>query len=109
MTPVPVDDRGTIVSYTVVHVPVAGARTPPPFAWAWIQLDGADVPFAHLLGDMSVDDIVVGQRIQAVWVADAELAPTWEGIRQFAPAAPCRGHGEARRVRRVAGSSDRSR
>ena len=88
MTPVPVDDRGTIVSYTVVHVPVAGARTPPPFAWAWIQLDGADVPFAHLLGDMSVDDIVVGQRIQAVWVADDELAPTWESIRHFAPAAP---------------------
>jgi len=85
MTPVPVDGRGTIVSYTVVHVPVAGALTDPPFAWAWIQLDGADVPFAHLLGDISVEDIRVGQRIQAVWVTDDELAPTWESIRHFAP------------------------
>jgi uncharacterized protein len=85
MAPVPVDDRGTIVSYTVVHVPVAGAHTDPPFAWAWIRLDGADVPFAHLLGDVSVADIRVGQRIQAVWVTDDELAPTWESIRHFAP------------------------
>jgi uncharacterized OB-fold protein len=88
MTPVPLSDRGTIVSYTVVHVPVAGARTDPPFAWAWIQLDGADVPFAHLLGDAPVGNIRVGQRIQAVWVADDDLAPTWESIRHFAPVPP---------------------
>lgn len=88
MTPTPVDDRGTIVSYTVVHVPVAGALTEPPFAWAWVRLDGADVPFAHLLGDVPVEDVAVGQRVRAVWVADEELAPTWESIRHFAPAAP---------------------
>ena len=88
MTPVPVSDCGTIVSYTVVHVPVAGARTDPPFAWAWIQLDGADVPFAHLLGDVPVENIRVGQRIQAVWASDDDLAPTWESIRHFAPVPP---------------------
>jgi uncharacterized OB-fold protein len=88
MTPVPVSDRGTVVSYTVVHAPVAGAITDPPFAWAWIQLDGADVPFAHLLGDISLEGISVGLRIQAVWVSDDQLAPTWESIRHFAPVAP---------------------
>ena len=87
MMPVPVSDHGTIVSYTVVHVPVAGALTDPPFAWAWIRLDGADVPFAHLLGDIPLEDICVGQRIQALWVPDDELAPTWESIRHFAPVA----------------------
>lgn len=88
MTPVPVDDRGTIVSYTVVHVPVAGALTEPPFAWAWIRLDGADVSFPHLLGGVSVEDIFVGQAVEAVWVADDELAPSWESIRHFAPMPP---------------------
>jgi uncharacterized protein len=87
MAPVPVDDSGTIVSYTVVHVPVAGAHADLPFAWAWIRLDGADVPFAHLLGDVPVADIRVGQRIQAVWVTTDELAPTRESIRHFAPVA----------------------
>jgi uncharacterized protein len=103
MTPVPVGDRGTIVSFTVVSsssilrpasvpslraddsIPVADAGPEPPFAWAWIQLDGADVPFAHLLGGMPVADVRVGQRVQAVWVAADRLAPTWESIGHFAP------------------------
>jgi uncharacterized OB-fold protein len=77
------EDRGTIVSYTVVHIPFHGITTELPFAWAWIQLDGADVPFAHLLGGVSLDDLEVGQRVEAVWVPDAELGPTWESIGYF--------------------------
>jgi uncharacterized OB-fold protein len=78
-----VEDRGTIVSYTVVHIPFHGMTTELPFAWAWIRLNGADVPFAHLLGDVSLDALEVGQTVQAVWVPDAELGPTWESIRHF--------------------------
>jgi uncharacterized OB-fold protein len=78
-----VEDRGTIVSYTVVHVPFHGMTTELPFAWAWIRLHGADVPFAHLLGDVSLDELEVGQQVAAVWVTDAELGPTWESIRHF--------------------------
>jgi uncharacterized protein len=88
LTSVRVGDRGTIVSYTVVHLPAAGASTEPPFAWAWIRLDGADVPFAHLLGGMPVADVRVGQRVHAVWVAGDRLAPTWESISHFAPVPP---------------------
>jgi uncharacterized protein len=87
MTPVPVGDRGTIVSYTVVHVPVAGSPD-PPFAWAWIRLDGADVTFPHLLGGVPVEDIAVGQAVRAVWAADDQLAPSWESILHFAPVSP---------------------
>jgi uncharacterized OB-fold protein len=83
LTPERIEDRGAIVSYTVVHIPFHGMTTELPFAWAWIQLDGADVPFAHLLGDVSLDDLEVGQRVEAVWVGDAELGPTWESIRYF--------------------------
>jgi uncharacterized OB-fold protein len=83
LTPERMGDRGVIVSYTVVHIPFHGMTTDLPFAWAWIQLDGADVPFAHLLGDVSLDDLKVGQRVEAVWVPDGELGPTWESIRHF--------------------------
>jgi uncharacterized OB-fold protein len=83
LTPEWLDDHGTIISYTIVHIPFHGMTTELPFAWAWIQLNGADVPFAHLLGDVTLDDLEVGQRVEAVWVPDEELGPTWESIRHF--------------------------
>ena len=85
MAPAPVADRGVVVSYAVARVPPYGSAVQVPFAWAWIRLDGADVPFPHLLGDLPLDEIRVGLRVRAVWVAAAELAPTWASIRHFGP------------------------
>jgi uncharacterized OB-fold protein len=48
-------------------------------------LDGASVPFAHLLGEVSPDEVEVGMRVQASWLTDEELGPTWESIRYFRP------------------------
>lgn len=85
LEPVGLGDRGTVDSCTVVHLPVAGSPLDPPIVIAWIRLDGADVPFAHLLGEIAPDDVAVGQRVEAMWVPDADLAPTWESIRYFRP------------------------
>ncbi len=79
-------DRGSVASYTVVHLPFPGLTMDLPFVSAWIRLDGADVTFAHLLGEVRPEDVAVGQRVEAVWVEDHELAPTWESIRYFRPA-----------------------
>jgi uncharacterized protein len=78
-------DRGTITSYTVVHLPFHGMTIDLPFVCAFIRLDGADVPFAHLLGEVAPHEVRVGQRVEAVWVPDEELVPTWESIRHFRP------------------------
>ncbi len=83
MDPVDLDDRGTITSYTVVHVPFHDMTIDLPFVCAWIRLDGADVSFAHLLGETSTEQVAVGRRVQAVWAADGDLSPTWESIRYF--------------------------
>jgi uncharacterized OB-fold protein len=101
MEPVALPDRGSVTAYTVVHIPFPGLTMELPFVCAWIRLDGADVPFAHLLGEVGPEDVRVGQRVEAVWVADADLAPTWESVRYFRPAgadeagpseeSPCRG------------------
>lgn len=85
MAAVALDGVGTIVSYTIVHLPPPGMEAEVPFAWAWIRLDGADVPFAHLVGDVAPHDVRVGQRVEAVWEPDDRLAPTWESIRHFRP------------------------
>ena len=85
MAPVDVPDHGVVMSYAVVRVPPYGTAAQVPFAWAWIRLDGADVPFPHLLGDVAMDEIRVGMRVRAVWVPASELAPTWASIRHFGP------------------------
>ena len=85
MAPAPVADRGVVVSYAVARVPPYGSAVQVPFAWAWIRLDGSDVPFPHLLGDLPLDEIRVGLRVRAVWVPPAELAPTWASILHFGP------------------------
>jgi len=88
MAAVTVADTGTVVSFTVVHVPVAGIDFDVPFAWARILLDGADVPIPHVVGDVDLDRVFVGQRVEAVWAPEAERAPSWEAIRHFSPAVP---------------------
>jgi len=88
MTTVTVADTGTIVSFTVVHVPVAGFDVDVPFAWARILLDGADVPIPHVMGDVDLDRVFVGQRVGAVWSPEAERPLSWEAIRHVAPAIP---------------------
>jgi uncharacterized OB-fold protein len=85
MTPVELGDRGIIVSYTEVHLPFPGLTLELPFRSAWIRLHGADVPFAHLLGEVGPEGVAVGEEVEAVWAPDAELAPTWESITYFRP------------------------
>jgi hypothetical protein len=85
MTTTGVADRGVVESYAVVRVPPYGSAVQVPFAWAWIRLDGADVPFPHLLGGVPVDGIRVGMRVRAVWAPASELGPTWASIRHFGP------------------------
>jgi uncharacterized protein len=89
-------DRGSVASYTVVHLPFPGLTMDLPFVCAWIRLDGADVAFAHLLGEVRPEDVTVGQRVEAVWVADHELAPTWESVRYFRPTVVGTGPGAER-------------
>lgn len=82
---VEVADKGTVVSFTVVRVPSQNIDVPLPYAAASILLDGADIPFQALLRDCEVEDVRMGMRVQAVWVPDAELAPTFQNIRHFVP------------------------
>jgi uncharacterized OB-fold protein len=85
MIEVELGHRGVVSAYTVVHVPGDGVGDGSPFVTAWIRLDGADVPFPHLLAEVDADSLEIGQVVEAVWVSDSELAPTWESIDHFRP------------------------
>ena len=82
---VEVAHRGIVTTFCIVNIPFPGMVVKPPFAAASVLLDGADIAIFHLLQDVLVEDVRMGLRVEAVWVPDAELAPTMESIAYFRP------------------------
>jgi uncharacterized OB-fold protein len=78
-------DRGTITTYCVVNVPFLGQRIPPPYVSAYVLLDGADIPFLHLLLGIAPEDVRMGMRVKAVWKPREEWGPTMQNIDHFKP------------------------
>lgn len=60
-------DTGVVVSHTVVRTSLEGQPAEPPYAYASIMLDGADVEISHLLGEVEVSEVGRGMRVKAVW------------------------------------------
>lgn len=69
---VPVADVGTLVAWTVVHLPLLDGRTgenrPSPYAMGLILLDGADTTLNHYVD--STTRLKIGARVRAVWRDD---------------------------------------
>jgi len=86
---VEVSDEGKLLTFTVVYLPFVGQPTEPPYVYAFITLDGADVQFPHILGEVELEDIKVGMRVKAVW--EENRKGTLHDIRYFRPV---RGAGE---------------
>ena len=77
--------RGTVTSFCIVRVPYPGQQIKPPYVSASILLDGADIPFYHLIQEMQAEDVRMGLRVEAVWREPEERGPTAESIRYFRP------------------------
>lgn len=77
--------KGTVVSFCVVNLEFYGSVMEIPYVCANIQLDGADLPLMGLIQEAPAESVHIGMRVEAVWVDDADLAPTLESIRYFRP------------------------
>jgi uncharacterized OB-fold protein len=64
---VELEGPGTLRNYTVIRYALPIHPVKPPFAYGIIQLDGADTALTHLLGDVDVDAITMGMRLQPVF------------------------------------------
>lgn len=64
---VELDGKGTLLTYTVVHYASPVQVLKPPFAYGVIQLDGADTGFTHMLGEVDLENIKIGMRVEAVF------------------------------------------
>jgi uncharacterized OB-fold protein len=63
---VPVSDEGVVTSWSWNPKPRAGQPFEQPFAWALVQLDGADTGLLHAL-DAPRESIRTGMRVRIRW------------------------------------------
>lgn len=78
-------DIGTVTTFCIVNVPFPGQRTKPPYVQASVLLDGADIPFQHLILGCEADEVRMGMRVRAVWKPREEWGFTPQNISHFEP------------------------
>jgi uncharacterized OB-fold protein len=66
---VAVADEGVVTSWSWNPLPRAGQPFDRPFAWALVQLDGADTSVLHAL-DAPREQISTGQRVRIRWAGE---------------------------------------
>ncbi|GLY69790.1 Zn-ribbon domain-containing OB-fold protein [Amycolatopsis taiwanensis] len=64
---VPVGEEGTVLSWSWTAGPLEGQPLAHPFAWALIQLDGADTAMLHAVDVSSPEEIHTGMRVRVRW------------------------------------------
>ncbi len=80
-----VKDTGTVTTFCIVRIPAENLSVDPPFVAAHVLLDGADIPFFHVIHGCAPEDVRMGTRVRAVWVPKEELGPTLRSIKYFEP------------------------
>jgi uncharacterized protein len=78
-------DRGTVTTFCIVNVPFLGQRIAPPYVSAYVLLDGADIPFLHLVLGCDASEVRMGMRVEAVWKPREEWTTSMENIDHFRP------------------------
>ena len=80
---VPVADEGVVTTWAWNPTPRAGQPLDRPFAWALVQLDGADTGLLHAL-DAPRESISTGMRVKVRWAY--ETTGVIQDIACFEPA-----------------------
>lgn len=67
---VPVADTGVVKTWSWVHTPRAKHPLQKPFAWALVQLDGADTPMLHAVAADGESAMKTGMRVKIRWTEE---------------------------------------
>ena len=78
-------DNGTVTTFAIINIPFAGQRIKPPYVAAYVLLDGADIPFLHLVTEIDAADVRMGMRVEAVWKPREEWGLGIDNIDYFRP------------------------
>jgi len=84
---VPLNDRGVLRAFSVVNYPFldpdTGRQRPIPYTYGYIQMDGADNIFSHIINETDVSKIAVGMPVRAVLRPREEMTGHMSDIRHF--------------------------
>jgi uncharacterized protein len=78
-------DKGTVTTFAIINIPFMGQRIKPPYVAAYVLLDGADIPFLHLVSDIDAHEVRMGMRVEAVWKRREEWGFGIDNIEYFRP------------------------
>jgi uncharacterized OB-fold protein len=78
-------DKGTVTTFAIINIPFAGQRIKPPYVAAYVLLDGADIPFLHLIQEIDTSEVRMGMRVEAVWKPREEWGLGIDNIEYFKP------------------------
>lgn len=78
-------ETATVVSFTIVHIPIPNAPVDPPFVVANVVMDESDQTFIHLVAECDPSKLQIGEKIKAVWKDKSEWDLTLENIKYFVP------------------------
>jgi uncharacterized protein len=78
-------DRGTVTTFAIINIPFQGQRIKPPYVAAYVLLDGADIPFLHLVADVDANAVRMGMRVEAVWKPRDQWGFGIDNIEYFRP------------------------
>jgi uncharacterized OB-fold protein len=78
-------DEGTVTTFAIINIPFAGQRIKPPYVAAYVLLDGADIPFLHLVSEIDANEVRMGMRVKAVWRPREEWDFGIDNIEYFRP------------------------
>lgn len=80
-------DMGTIKAFSVVNYPFidpgTGLPRPIPYTYGYINIDGSDNIFSHIINETDKDKIRVGMKVRAVFKAPNEMEGNIGDIRYF--------------------------
>jgi uncharacterized OB-fold protein len=84
-TYVELPDKGTVTTFAIINIPFMGQRIKPPYVAAYVLLDGADIPFLHLVSEVDAHEVRMGMRVEAVWKPREEWGLGIDNIEYFRP------------------------
>lgn len=78
-------DTGIVTTFAIINIPFAGQRIKPPYVAAYVLLDGADIPFLHLIQEIDAEGVRMGMRVEAVWKPRDQWGLGIDNIEYFRP------------------------
>jgi uncharacterized OB-fold protein len=84
---IPLENTGTVNTYSLCYVTWDVKRVKEPEIPAVIEIDGASPlhGIMHLLGEVDPDQVKIGMRVQAVWKPPEERQGAITDIKYFKP------------------------